>query len=806
VKPHPKLRGIATRLALMPEIWETRLRVEPLLLIDIDMLSKADSDRNRLVSVLLEQHQKNLTWEIRARYPNLAHPGLADQLRPYVNDSEMPFRARREALILVKACQVRELQDDLVARAFDKTENDDIRWLATWALVHIGDESARTKLKPLALDQDPTDENEDVRGWALRATWHVCVTSEELFASITPPQSEGRLLAYQWFIEFELAPTLTSSDLLPALEWVQEVACQSQVPHSLHVLADAIIFMAWNHMEEPAILNLMARIIIARAVLYINFADTKLRTRFVSLMETDEHGRCALIAAIVAAVTLSNADLGTLARDMGPNLVAKGRDLDWLLEQACAHTGTAEAQQWAILASDALDRDDQAQLLRTYQAKLYCPELADEIIPIFGPIPLESPLAEAQKRSYERSQRSSNTAVPTQQPAEPVKQRLENALAQIDAGSDEAWVELACALEQFRIARQMVDDYLQARATAASVAFVHQAPTVLASLGVLSCPMMIRAVIFLLRQISNQSPAELDNISQEQWRALAPVIFANRDFGPRDEELYATLLPRAYQYAQPECTAALKRQITAFNNEPHAPAVLEMLDNIWDNHLEQVLLAELRCRDLGPQNAAKILVLLIEHHQAEAFDLAFSLLEAPGSMQPSFHARSCAIAGILMYHADESSWTRLWRILGSDPDFFLEVISTYADSSIGEEKLYALAERLSTTQICELGIRLFHWFPNAGDALKPGDELPEAQIFYWRESLLRHLIQSGSWEACAAIEHIRAENPKPERLSRVLNQAIISARQMPGSRRAPRTSSDCYPANPLAIFRMVCNS
>jgi len=91
--------------------------------VDADVVLHSDvaavdaDDRAALVGALLqlfEEERLTHDWERQNHYRKLIHPGLAEQLRPYIIDaSKNPF-ARRTAIIIAHECELRELQDELV--------------------------------------------------------------------------------------------------------------------------------------------------------------------------------------------------------------------------------------------------------------------------------------------------------------------------------------------------------------------------------------------------------------------------------------------------------------------------------------------------------------------------------------------------------------------------------------------------------------------------------------------------------------------------------------------------------------------
>ncbi|MCL6436180.1 MAG: hypothetical protein K6T90_18625 [Leptolyngbyaceae cyanobacterium HOT.MB2.61] len=75
---------------------------------------------------------------------------------------------------------------------------------AAKALCSIGDAGTRLRLKPLAIEQIPEDEDDQLKSYALRALWSELLTAEELFSVLTRPKKRNLLASYQMFIDLEL--------------------------------------------------------------------------------------------------------------------------------------------------------------------------------------------------------------------------------------------------------------------------------------------------------------------------------------------------------------------------------------------------------------------------------------------------------------------------------------------------------------------------------------------------------------------------------------------------------------------------
>jgi hypothetical protein len=259
---------------LIPQLWTVAAWVasrsqavragliaqEPFALLRGDLLSWTQDDLAALTDALLlafhEQRAHDFGLGITFDYRKLAHPGLAEQLRPYIVDPAKHVIARRAALMIARACRVPGLQTELLSVALDPAGNPSIREHAVSALGDCADDDAKKQLLPLVRKECGPDPHQQIKGQALRILWPNHLTSAELFQSITPPV-EGFVGAYVMFVTRDLPLSLSGRDLLPALHWATEFGRTTTHAGEFHAkeLADAILIKAWQYTDDPNILN-----------------------------------------------------------------------------------------------------------------------------------------------------------------------------------------------------------------------------------------------------------------------------------------------------------------------------------------------------------------------------------------------------------------------------------------------------------------------------------------------------------------------------------------------------------------------
>jgi predicted NACHT family NTPase len=105
----PQLWTVAAWVASRSQaVRSSLIAQEPFALLRGDLLSWSQSDLAALTDALLtafhEQRAHDFGFGIALDYRKLAHPGLAEQLRPYIADPAKHVIARRAALMIARAC------------------------------------------------------------------------------------------------------------------------------------------------------------------------------------------------------------------------------------------------------------------------------------------------------------------------------------------------------------------------------------------------------------------------------------------------------------------------------------------------------------------------------------------------------------------------------------------------------------------------------------------------------------------------------------------------------------------------------
>ena len=303
-------------------------------------------------------------------YHRLQHADLANQLRPYIKlmgqantTREFISNARHAAIRIAEQCRVIKVQQDLVDLALDSNEDNYLRSSAAHAISDYGEEIYKQRLKPLALDAGPDDSDDELKGYALWATWPNHLSAAEMFDYLTKPKQLNLTGSYKIFIYSKLAPHLKPDDLPVALDWLMKRQGENDWRDPFAELGDQITFEASHYLMVPDILRLFADVAFMRWEGHIRSVPIELRhvpiehgqqTDYAFASLEDDTIRRDLLSQVVylACERHSHPDFSIIYQD-----IAKPTDFDWILSilhQPNSHS-REEDEMWAKLLRGGFD-------------------------------------------------------------------------------------------------------------------------------------------------------------------------------------------------------------------------------------------------------------------------------------------------------------------------------------------------------------------------------------------------------------------------------------------------------------------
>ena len=152
--------------------------------------SATDSILSRIFSQPVWKSESQLDSRLgsAAALPKASLPrSYAQQLQPYISDKAKGNVVRRVAIHIAEACGVHTGQEHLVEISLDTSDAHEIRVAAAFAILRVGNESAKHSMRPLVLSTTAgPDPDDDLKGCGLECCWPEYLSAEELFQALTP--------------------------------------------------------------------------------------------------------------------------------------------------------------------------------------------------------------------------------------------------------------------------------------------------------------------------------------------------------------------------------------------------------------------------------------------------------------------------------------------------------------------------------------------------------------------------------------------------------------------------------------------
>lgn len=788
--------------------WITSMRMDVLqevIKTDPDVLLRSDIPtdsiiREAIVANLLMQYEQEKLYDYeRNQYRNhgkLKHPGLAAQLRPYLQDPTKQIDARDTAIDIAEVCEVSELQEELVKLALDSSQSVYLRGSAATALCSIGDSGTRLKLKPLAIEQLSEDDDDQLKGYALRALWSDLLTAEDLFNVLTRPKKSNLVGSYRIFIDLELVPSLQSDDMAVALNWLgnQGIRCFG---HPFEKLGNAILLKAWENFDLPGIAEKFTRVALVQwkeDLRIITDNNDDLQQNFASSILNDTKKRHTLIEQSVLMISETEEDPRFLLSSLTENILIS-EDVFWMLEKLQNSNHEGAEKIWSRLLYWRFNRQDVKQRNAIFIATQTNKTLKEIFASFFSPIADHFIIQEIREPRQ-------NYSLLDPLPKERVLQLLEK----LESGDLSAWWQLNLAMA-LRTETQLRDSEFQLNLTKLSgwneaeettrKRIIEGARNFIQQQDDISCDWIgtntydrsalagCRALQLLLTEI----PDFLSTLSLEVWKKWAPVIIAAPS---SNEDSWLEIVKYAYLNAPQQSINVLITLIDKENREHDSLCAIDRFDKCWDERLKSALLEKAKDPTLNPKCVGQLLEKLLKQGLTEAEDFAKSLISFPLPLVKNDREKVLIASKVLIKNSHPSSWSFIWSLIQQDSSFGCEVLelAAYHDA-------YGIQFNLIETQLADLYLWLVHQYPYNEDSDYSNDAgvhdvTARNGMASLRDSVLSQLKERGTLQACAEVQRLIQELPSITWLAKTLIYAQAVMRR-----------KTWQPPTPEQIFQLV---
>ncbi len=817
----PQLHETAAWMAgIVPEVFRKIVRVNPEVLLRSDITTADPKDCATLVESLLRAYDEeglmDRDWNNQKRYKKLYHPGLADQLRPYICDGTKGIIVRRVAIDIAEACEIKVLQDDLADIALDRKQPLTIRKEAVYAIRYIADENTKARLKPLAVCETEEDPDDDLKGCVLRVLWPTHMPAKELFDTITDIKQENYSGSYQMFLLHELVPKLKPTDLPVALKWVEQQESQQDSTYCFEKLMDAIILKAWEHLDSPDVLEAFTKVVLSRVKHHDRIVGSHTEPVFRNILSNEDNNgkRRRVLETIIPLISNPEKDTVYLIYS-APSLVFN-RDITWMLERLQEEKSKEIQLIWANLIERAFDPREPSQLDVIIDACQSNQILAETFSRLLKPIELNSPEAAKMRTDYLETQKwlKHDKEQPLLNP--PPAERIAGLLDECESDRSSAWWRLNMEMTLEPDSQHYGTDYesdltvlpgwknadavTRHRIVEAAKRYVlEQDPETHDWLGknIIHRPAFAgyRALQLLLQEL----PDFIPSIPTDVWGKWAPIILtyptSNSDSNGKNVEIHNKLIKLSYQYAPDEIIQTLMVMIDKENKDYGRVYITQKVTGCWDDRLAKALLIKVKDTNLKPECVGCLLGDLLTHQVKEAKAFAESLVSLPSIISEVERPKAIVAARELMLRAEDAGWSVVWPAIQQDVEFGCKVIESLAYES--DAFATNAGKLLTEDQLADLYIWIVHQYPYAEDPdynSEDGRVGSRLKIASFRNSLLNLIKQRGTYKACEAIQQILNGFPQMNWLKWTLQEAQdITRRQT------------WIPPKPCEILKMASN-
>jgi len=815
----PQLHEAAAWIAgMLPEVFRKITSVNPEVLLRSDIATADLKDRAALVKSLLKIYDEegllDRDRDNRKRYNRLNHPGIADQLRPYICDSTKGIIVRRVAIDIAEACELQALQDDIANIALDQKEPLPIRREATFAIGRIADDTTKIRLKPLAIGETVEDPKDELKGCSLRALWPDHMKAEELFTAITSIKQGNYIGNYWGFLSHELVPKLKPSDLPIAIKWVEQHETPQNSTHCFEKLMDSIMLKAWEELDSSGVLEAFAKTVFSRLKHHDEIVGSHTEPAFRNILSNDDNKRRRILEAILPLVSDIEKDAVSLIYSSTPLVLSK--DVIWMLERLREEKSKEVQFIWAKLINRAFDWRETGQLDAIIDASKSNSCLAETFSWLLKPVELNSPEAAKMKADYLKIQKWQKRDKERPLLSPPPAERIARLLDECESDNSSAWwcLNMEMTLEpdsqyygsDYESDLTVLPGWKNADAVArhkivevAKMYVLEQDPKTHDWLGknIIHRPAFAgyRALQLLLQEL----PGFVPSIPTDGWKKWAPIILtypiSNSDSNDRNIETHNKLVKLSYQYAPDEIIQTLMVMIDKENKDYGRVYITQKVTGCWDDRLAKALLIKVKDTNLKPECVGCLLGDLLTHQVKEAKAFAESLVSLPSNISEVERTRAIVAARELMTHAADAGWSTVWPAIQKDGEVGRKVIELLAyESDVFATNAWKL---LTEDQLADLYIWIVHQYPYAEDPdynSEDGRVVSRLKIASFRNSLLNLIKQRGTYKACEAIQQITNKFPESKWLKWVLHEAQDIMRRQ-----------TWIPPKPCEIFKMASN-
>lgn len=753
--------------------WMIQAEPETVLTSDVALFS--DEDKTAVVESLLDTVDQeriyNVAGDAENNYPRLNHPGLMDALVPYITDRGKNIFVRRAAIEIAQACKIEALETILADLALDPEEEGPIREAAARAVVRYGSENSRYRLKPLALGTTGGDSQDQLRGYGFRACWPDGLTVEEAFNALQPPKEDIFIGSYSVFLDQEFRKGFRQEHLVPALVWLLKQEAPKNRRWDRTGPGPFIMAEAWRNMNDPQVLDLLARVVLRRGKNFQNAFEFEDRTWSKGLLSPEE-----FLADVAQRRTLFEAAVlrpcGTTDRLRGllhsrPPIITK-EDVGWFWEKTRA-ASAEERTAWLRAANMIPDN-----LEAMYEAYCALPEARERYAYLFDAVPIEGERADEMRDDWNATQERQQKLKP-KKPDFDVSENLNRHFDNADEDVSLLWLlHLDLIVDESNRGDQaswfnpdvttlpgwpLLSEDRRERWTAVSRAYLESTsareevwtPNTVFHPDVAG----YRSLRWML-EYDAEWLAGQDTAFYERWGS-AVASMANHQLG-EVAALDLRLLSLFYLRTPERIEAVVRRIIEHEARTATYPFFYNRFEKIWDERLSAVamdaLIGGVRHRAFGDE----VLARLVKVNYAPAMDYAWQILRDRRGRKTHNRLRHRGAALALLQRPEET-WASLFPMLWENRVLARDVLPDFVRSP-RDDSTTSLGAAVGATAMGRLYELLLDLLPLREDPVfRSGGVSREQGARFFRDDIPRYLATVGNQESVTTLADLYKKHP-----------------------------------------------
>ncbi len=815
----PQLREVVAWLcSFNQDLYDIIIESEPEVLLQSDLKLFSNDKKEDIVNRLLHSYENSSLklrfFDLASQYKKLNHPNLSPQIQEYITNSENPRDTKLFALKIAEECNLLSLIPFLIELVLNDDENILIRNFAAYALKSfssIQDIEEIEILRPIALSDEDSGENYDLKGISLIILWPNHVKFKELIEHL-PDNPIGYGGAYMGFLLQHFIEKLPDTEIINALKWIREnpkMFMPSAKPY-FDIILEQILLKSLDLIGFHGVIEEVSQALSALLLDGTYLRDKWKETQFNLRLNEDQELRRKILKCVLIILPFDKNLLIPLISHLIHNYGQKNlfeliqqEDLNWLIEEVKNPENNEYKEKLALIIYRMLFMEPDWYNI-AYELKSL-PVFQPYYIHWFGPIDYESELASKMREDYKREQlnneqieqlRRSRSPAPLDQT---LQERISNHLDGIERGEMYCWVRLNWEMmsENRRVDNQSVfnpnltsisgwelsTEKARCRILSAAKKYISKGePDNQEWVGTNKISYPAYAGYRALRLILEKEPEWFEEVTSEIWQKWIPIILLY-EFGTygqnviNPEEMYLNrddtklhlnpeivcrnmLLQMAYPYAKNQLVATLLSKIDYVNEQTHSLTILSRIELLYDNFIGKSLQDKLEKGNFKPDIIGNILEFLLSHDYEAANDYAKKLLENHSSQDENEKLKSIQAAKTLLIFSPQNAWEIIRAIIQDDNEWGREVIKNVANEARFNEGMF---ENYLEDQLADLYIWVSGQYPKDSDKkLTGGPRFLQADDFisFWRDDIINYLELKGTSDSIMAFRKIIRNLPE----------------------------------------------